>query len=39
MELASGRTATLTAATLQAMVDGYYAARGWTRRAAAALRV
>ncbi|MBA3744752.1 aldehyde ferredoxin oxidoreductase family protein [Sporichthya sp.] len=29
VELASGRTATLSAATLQAMVDGYYAARGW----------
>lgn len=29
VELASGRTATLTGPTLQAMVDGYYAARGW----------
>jgi aldehyde:ferredoxin oxidoreductase len=28
LELASGRTATLTAQRLQAMVDGYYAARG-----------
>lgn len=29
VELASGRTASLTAQTLQAMVDGYYTARGW----------
>ncbi|MHA6782641.1 aldehyde ferredoxin oxidoreductase family protein [Pseudonocardia saturnea] len=28
LELASGRSAALSAATLQAMVDGYYAARG-----------
>jgi aldehyde:ferredoxin oxidoreductase len=27
--LASGRSATLTAATLGSMVAGYYAARGW----------
>jgi aldehyde:ferredoxin oxidoreductase len=29
IELPSGRSATLDAAGLQAMVDGYYAARGW----------
>jgi aldehyde:ferredoxin oxidoreductase len=29
LELASGRTATLTATTLRSMVAGYYAARGW----------
>jgi len=29
LELASGRTATLTAETLRSMVAGYYAARGW----------
>jgi aldehyde:ferredoxin oxidoreductase len=30
LELASGRTASLTAERLQSMVDGYYAARGLT---------
>jgi aldehyde:ferredoxin oxidoreductase len=29
LELPSGRSAALDAAGLQAMVDGYYAARGW----------
>ncbi len=29
LDLASGRTATLTEATLRSMVAGYYAARGW----------